>query len=275
MDGLPRLEDGIDDLNSSLKELHIALQRDRLVEGLSRDYQKTSFQDLHDRISSFQRIQEKCQVTEDWAIVKETSSQEQITDQHTGPSRVDIKITAVDATRVAQTAATLTRRPLHSLRKSVSLPLGLAAATAMAIAIPLAVVRCSTSCGCVCHRRHTKRSPIFLDQFLGTLFCGYHGLPYLVPACDSPRCTGSDATAKITYHFPPWLLAHSFALSAAWSPTSGFGVNVQFPRLINPYSRIFLLSEQGDVEGMHEAFRQGLASPLDASASDGETALMV
>ena len=33
--------------------------------------------------------------------------------------------------------------------------------------------------------------------------------------------------------------------------------------------------EQGDVKGVQEAFRQGLASPLDASANNGETAWMV
>ena len=254
----------------------MAQQRDRSVEPQWLDYQRTSFRALHDRISAFQKTQQKSQGTQPMAIVKEIVSQEQSTSQDSNVQPTHLKISAVEATRIVQTAETMARRPLHSVERSIALPLGLATATAIAIAIPSVAAQCSTSCDCVCHRRHIRRTPTFLDQFLGVLFCGYHGLPYLVPACDSPRCIDrSDATAKITYRFPHWLLARSFALSTAWSSTSGFSLNVQFPRLVSPVSRIFLLSEHGDVKGMQEAFRQGLASPLDASASDGETALMV
>ena len=79
----------------------------------------------------------------------------------------------------------------------------------------------------------------------------------------------------VTYRFPTWLLTRSFAVFTAWSSTRGLGVNIRFPRLISPNSRIFYLVEQRDIEGVKEMFRRGLGSPFDATVDSGATALRV
>ena len=136
----------------------------------------------------------------------------------------------------------------------------------------------ASNCPCHCHRRGrpTKRSPKVLDRFIGTLFIGYLGIPYVNAPCDDSDCaqrSGSDI--RLAYIFPAWLLARALVILLKLLPAYGPELNIRIPRVVSNSSRLFSCATSGDVDSMKEMLNRGLASPMDVDALTGNTALMV
>ena len=136
--------------------------------------------------------------------------------------------------------------------------------------------QCSDTCRCDCHERRKIRTPPILSKVLRILFLGYVGLPYLTPRCNiSDCCRSLSPTASVTYFFPSWLVARTFRLVMEFSALQGPELHLRVTRIVPNKSRVFTLAASGDIEGMKELFRQGLASPFDADDLNRHTPLMV
>lgn len=48
------------------------------------------------------------------------------------------------------------------------------------------LIVCGSFCPCGCHKKKYFQSPTFLNEVLGSLFVGYHALPFVTTPCDSP-----------------------------------------------------------------------------------------
>ena len=135
---------------------------------------------------------------------------------------------------------------------------------------------CISECRCSCHYRSTLRSPSYLRSFLGMLFLGYVGVPSISPDCDDVRCKHkSDTIMRVTYCFPHWFIARAINLTMKMSRPDGFTQNLRISRVIPDSSRIFMMAEEGDVEGMKQIFSLRRASPFDLGSSGGRTPLLV
>jgi hypothetical protein len=136
--------------------------------------------------------------------------------------------------------------------------------------------RCEYWCSCSCHRVNFLRTPQTADLALGSMFIGFSGFPVNRPRCSEISCRKqSSPTLKVTYHFPPWLLARMISFSLSMTYMSGPQVSLRMPRVVGTNARVFHFAVQGDLIGMKNLFRDGLASPHDVGAGNGRTPLHV
>ena len=207
-----------------------------------------------------------------------TSVQEPITRLLVGQQRLELKLDVLEATHIARAAEQEIRK---FPRSSTSLerhpePDRRFSSTTFRVSTSFIRSQCADNCVCICHQWHKRRGPRFLEQFFSILFVGYTGLPCLTQTCDSKSCgTRSAPTLVITYLFPGWLLARAIFLSMRYTPLQGPELIIRVPRLVSHGARIFTELGRGNIDGTKDLLRRGLASPIDTSALNGESALMV
>jgi ankyrin repeat protein len=133
--------------------------------------------------------------------------------------------------------------------------------------------RCSKWCSCLCHQRRHIRSPAKLNRLLGSLFVGYTSLPFLSPACNEKRCKKrSSPSIRVNYYFPNWFMMRALVFAATQNANSP-EMLLKVIRMVPPNSEIFYYAETGNVAGMSDLFRRGLASPRDVEYGTGVSAL--
>ena len=102
----------------------------------------------------------------------------------------------------------------------------------------------------------------------------FRGVSGISPACNKIFCTKSrHSSLKLNYRFPPWLLNYAIDTVLSISHIRGPQTSLSSTRIIHIYSDIFVCARQGDVAGIKDLFKKGLASPFDATSDYGYTAL--
>ena len=199
-----------------------------------------------------------------------------MTHLHTAQQRLELKLDNIEATYIARLAQTEVRASRRSQTDNgTPIPYTVGTTSSVRFSMSSFYWQCENSCICACHYRQTWRTPRLLSRFLGILFVGYAGIPYITASCDTHECTRrSNPTTLVTYLFPPWFLARIFILAANFSPMCGLEVNIRIPRIMSSSSRIFEFCATGNVEGVKALFLQGLSSPFDVDLS-GQTLLHV
>ena len=136
---------------------------------------------------------------------------------------------------------------------------------------------CRGLCNCSCHYRSRYQTPKFLNQFLGTLFIGYTGLPYWDKTCDQPECSSQfSRTVTAAYTFPQWFLSRTLNIVAAMTHNGqpSLGIRVK-NRVKIAESDIFTLARLGDTQGIIEVFNRRRATIDDLVYHSGQTILQV
>ena len=193
-----------------------------------------------------------------------------------GHQRIEVKLGFDEATCISRAAESDVRSLMQSPTPMRNLPVRNTSAAAVRISASMSRYSCKDNCACVCHRRQAWRTPRPLNKFLGTLFLGYTGIPYITPQCNSKECTQrSSAIALITYLFPSLLLARVLLLVFRFSSMNGLEFNLRVPRIVSSTARIWTLAWTGDIEGTKELFQHGLGSPFDVDSLHSETPLLV
>ena len=112
-----------------------------------------------------------------------------------------------------------------------------------------------------------------LHRFLGSLFVGYVGLPFITPKCDDRNCAERARLVTLTtYVFPPWFLARAFHLVFRLLPCAGPELVVRVVRVVPITLAIFNHARTGDLRGLRKLLIQGLGSPFDIDVSTGISA---
>ena len=193
----------------------------------------------------------------------------------TTQQRLELKLDVIEATCVARTTESEVRTIAQSSDRPECLPASTSSMNATRISLSVSRWSCENSCICACHRRQSRRTPRPLDRFLGVLFIGYIGIPYVTTSCDNRECTQrSSPTVSMIYIFPWWLLARAFLLIARLSSRSGLELNLRLPRVVSDTSRIWPICRNGDIEGLMSLIQQGLGSPFDIDSANS-TPLLV
>ena len=131
-------------------------------------------------------------------------------------------------------------------------------------------------CSCACHMSSRMKTPQFLEQFLGSLFVGYTGLPALGSACTESTCNRNlKPRISLSYYFPKWFLQRALSLVLYSRPELGPDLNLRTVRLIDRSADVFTYAVSGNVEGLKYLFTAGLASPIDVALNGGYTPLHV
>ena len=219
-------------------------------------------------------LQHQYQAKQEQQILQQaTSVHEPINCLLKSQNRLELKLDAIDAERIARTVASDPQPSRQSLRGPAYAARSM---ETIQISMALPYVQCTTGCCCICHRRNPPRTPKILDRLFGILLVGYSGVARVTPTCDSIHCVQrSVPNILISYFFPWWLLARALIILARLSLISGPEMVIRVPRIVNENSRIFNMCTENDTHGLRELVQQGLASPFDVSALRGETALQV
>lgn len=135
---------------------------------------------------------------------------------------------------------------------------------------------CNEWCGCNCHKPQALRTPMAARKFLGFLFIGYTGLPYLAQQCSERGCRKQAVPSlKVTYYFPTWFLHRTLQFVFSGPLAEGPQIFLRVPRVIPDISEVFLHACQGNLPKMRLLFAQGIASPFDVGSTTGRTPLHV
>ena len=160
-------------------------------------------QNLHTKLGDVQTHQEQSNIVRDqYSVISERALKESITKLHSIQRRIELRLNADAALAVSQAVesrASISKHIIGNYENKVD--------TAMYIDAFSHSLHCENSCICRCHQLQTRRSPRVFNRFLGCLFFGYTGPPYLSPPCDSEACNKSTCPKiSFAYFFPPWLL---------------------------------------------------------------------
>ena len=134
---------------------------------------------------------------------------------------------------------------------------------------------CKPWCSCACHRERYIRSPRFLEQFIGSLFVGYSGIPVLKASCNEECHLQSQPRTYVTYFFPKWFLSRMVTLMMTVTPLAGPIASIKVQRTVPGSSAIFTYAKLGNEDGIRSLFENGSASPHDLDSDSGVTPLHV
>ncbi|KAI9772906.1 MAG: hypothetical protein M1840_008788 [Geoglossum simile] len=133
-------------------------------------------------------------------------------------------------------------------------------------------IACRPGCPCACHSQGRSVTPALIDRVLGRLFVGYAGLPFLSPKCDSDACEKAQIPhVSLEYWFPLgffWSQIISFQIANA-SPQ----MQLSFLRRVPDSAQCVDFALDGNIEGLKDLFKRGLASPRDVSSTRGYSVL--
>lgn len=132
---------------------------------------------------------------------------------------------------------------------------------------------CPTTCVCSCHTRSKSPAPAFINRVLGQLFVGTAGIPILSTKCDYNACKSSQAPrVSMEYWFPLGVFwSQIVQLQVSYHASMGPQFSLKSLRRVPDSAQCVHYAMHGNIEGLKDLFRRGLASPWDVSSTRGYT----
>lgn len=136
---------------------------------------------------------------------------------------------------------------------------------------------CRSGCLCACHMQARTATPGLVDRVLGQIFVGYAGLPLLSPTCNIDSCEKyQTAQVSVEYWFPlgfVWSKIIRFQLT--YQPHVGPHLELSTLRRVPDSAQCVNFALSGNIDGLKELFKRGLASPRDVSTTRGYSVMRV
>lgn len=132
---------------------------------------------------------------------------------------------------------------------------------------------CQPTCVCSCHSQVRAPAPAFINRVLGQLFVGTAGIPLLSQKCDYQACKSSQAPqVSVEYWFPLGVFwSQIIRLQVAYHASTGPQFSLRSLRRVPDSARCVHYAMNGNIKGLKELFKRGLASPWDVSSTRGYT----
>ena len=130
---------------------------------------------------------------------------------------------------------------------------------------------CRPGCPCACHSHAKRSSPALIDRVCGQLFVGYTGLPFMNAKCDSDTCLKSQTSqVSVEYWFPlGFLWSQIVRVQMSYKSQLGPQFEIRTLRRVQDSAQCVNFALNGNIEGLKDLFRRGLASPNDVSTTRG------
>ena len=231
---------------------------------------------LHGQISNLRALyQQTDSAHNQLSIQQQDDTQQSMNRIMVAQNRLQLKVDLLEAmhiARVAEAAASNTSEASRNIQNppqeiDLSQPVGLTASRTG--------LSCAVECRCACHTRTTIRLRA-LSRFLGSLFVGYIGLPFIMAKCDDHHCRQRAYSVILTtYVFPAWLLARAFTIAFRLLPHAGPELIIRVNPIVPSSWASFTLASEGDVDGLKRALSNGLGSPFDTDSTNGYSPLLV
>lgn len=139
------------------------------------------------------------------------------------------------------------------------------------------ISNCGQGCRCACHKEEKTATPTIMNRLFGQLFVGYSGMPLLSPKCDSTACWKAQVpNISLEYWFPRgFFWSQIFSLKVAYQPNIGPQMALSTLRQVPDSSPCVDFAVSGNIDGLKELFRSGVASPKDVSITRGYSLMRV
>lgn len=136
---------------------------------------------------------------------------------------------------------------------------------------------CQFDCRCTCHTSKRSTSPAIMDRVLGQLFIAYAGVPLLNDKCDASECEKSQIPyINLEYWFPLGVFwAQIVRLQVGYQSHLGPQISLSMLRRVPDSAECVNFALTGNINGLKDLFKQGLASPRDVSSTRGYSVLRV
>jgi ankyrin repeat protein len=134
---------------------------------------------------------------------------------------------------------------------------------------------CVRGCSCRCHTQTRSSTPGLVDRILGQMFIGYAGLPLMSGKCDTESCEKNQAAhISVEYWFPlGFLWSKILRLQLTYQPMIGPQFELSTHRRVPDSAQCVNFALTGNIDGLKNLFRRGLASPRDVSSTRGYSVL--
>jgi ankyrin repeat protein len=148
-------------------------------------------------------------------------------------------------------------------------------ADAVGIRLTRYATTCRSGCPCVCHRHKKSSTPAILDRIVGQLFIGYSGVPGLSPKCNDESCENSQTPRiDLEYWFPlDFFWSQIVRLQIGYERNVGPQLQLSTLRRVSDNTQSVEFAMGGNIDGLKDLFKRGLASPRDVSSTRGYSLL--
>lgn len=145
----------------------------------------------------------------------------------------------------------------------------------VAIRVAQYTATCRPGCLCACHSQKKSYTPAMFERVVGKLFVGYAGLPMFNPKCSLPECEKAQpARLSMEYWFPMSFISQIVRFQIAMEST-GPQIALNILRRVPDTAQGVGFTQAGNIDGLKDLFRRGLASPRDVSSTRGYSLLRV
>ena len=134
---------------------------------------------------------------------------------------------------------------------------------------------CQPGCLCRCHVQTRSSTPGLVDRVFGQLFVGYAGLPLLNAKCDINSCEKNQAAQfSVEYWFPlGFVWSKILRFQITYQPHIGPQFELSTLRRVPDSAQCVNYALKGNIDGLKDLFKKGLASPRDVSTTRGYSVL--
>ena len=134
---------------------------------------------------------------------------------------------------------------------------------------------CRPGCPCRCHVQTRSSTPGLVDRVFGRMFVGYAGVPLVSDKCDTDSCEKNQAVhVSVEYWFPlGFVWSKILRLQLTYRPNIGPQFELSTLRRVPDSAQCVNFALNGNIDGLKDLFKRGLASPRDVSATRGYSVL--
>ena len=134
---------------------------------------------------------------------------------------------------------------------------------------------CRPSCPCQCHRQRKTATPSAIDRWVGMLSVQFAGIPMTNVKCNCATCEKSQSPqVSVEYWLPIGILwSQIIRLKMGYEPSIGPQLQLSMLRRVPDSAPGIEFAMNGNIDGLKDLFRRGLASPRDVSSTRGYTML--
>lgn len=134
---------------------------------------------------------------------------------------------------------------------------------------------CARGCPCRCHIQTRSSTPGMVDRVFGQMFVGYAGLPLISAKCDTDTCEKHQAAhISVEYWFPiGFVWSKILRLQLTYQPNIGPQFELSTLRRVPDSAQCVNFALTGNINGLKDLFKRGLASPVDVSTTRGYSIL--
>ena len=134
---------------------------------------------------------------------------------------------------------------------------------------------CRPACPCRCHLQTRSSTPGLVDRVFGQLFVGYAGLPLVNAKCNTNSCERNQvAQVSVEYWFPlGFVWSKILRLQMTYQPHIGPQFELSTLRRVSDSAQCVNFALNGNIDGLKDLFKKGLASPRDVSTTRGYSVL--